>query len=93
MKVWVLCARGVQVASVTLHHRGCGLVPPSTWAKRVPRVVQESPSWAAYPHPPSGSRLNPTIMKKAPTQIEEDECDKWFLLTLEKGNDNEEEEI
>ena len=38
MKVWVGCARGVQVAYVTLHHRGCTLVPPSTWAKRVPRV-------------------------------------------------------
>ena len=41
MKVWVRCARGVQVAYVTLHHRGCTLVPPSTWAKRLPRVVQE----------------------------------------------------
>ena len=39
MKVWVWCARGVQVAYVTLHHRGCTLVPPSTWAKRVPRVM------------------------------------------------------
>ena len=39
MKVWVRCVRGVQVAYVTLHHRGCTLVPPSTWAKRVPRVV------------------------------------------------------
>ena len=37
MKVWVGCARGVQVAYVTPHHRGCTLVPPSTWAKRVPR--------------------------------------------------------
>ena len=25
------------MAYVTLHHRGCTLVPPSTWAKRVPR--------------------------------------------------------
>ena len=38
MKVWVGCARGVQVAYVTVHHTGCTLVPPSTWAKRVPRV-------------------------------------------------------
>ena len=36
MKVWVGCARGVQVAYVTLHHRGCTLVLPSTYAKRVP---------------------------------------------------------
>ena len=36
MTVWVWCARGVQVAYVTLHHRGCTLVPPFTWAKRVP---------------------------------------------------------
>ena len=38
MKVWVRCARGVQVAYVTLRHRGCTVVPPATWAKRVPRV-------------------------------------------------------
>ena len=38
MKVWVRCARGVQVAYVTLHERGCTVVPPSTWAKRVPGV-------------------------------------------------------
>ena len=37
MKVWVRCARGVQVAYFTLHHRGCTLVLPSTWAKRVRR--------------------------------------------------------
>ena len=41
MKVRVQCARGVQVASFTLHHRGCTLVSPSTWATRVPRVLQE----------------------------------------------------
>ena len=38
MKVWAGCARGVQVAYVTLHHRGCTVVPPSTWAKWVPRA-------------------------------------------------------
>ena len=37
MKVLVRCARGVQVAYFTLHHTGCTLVSPSTWAKRVPR--------------------------------------------------------
>ena len=26
-------------------------------------------------------------------QIEEDECDQWFPLTLEQGNDDEEKEI
>ena len=39
MKVWVGCARGVQAAYVTLRHRGCTLVPSSTWAKQVPRVL------------------------------------------------------
>ena len=39
MNVLVRCARGVQVAYFTLHHRGCTLVSPSTWAKRVPRVA------------------------------------------------------
>ena len=37
-EVWLRCARGVQVAHFTLHHRGCILVLPSTWAKRVPRA-------------------------------------------------------
>ena len=37
MKVWVGCARGVQVAYFRLHHMGCTLVRPSMWAKRVPR--------------------------------------------------------
>ena len=36
MKFWVGCARGVQVAYFTLHHRGRTLVSPSTWAKRLP---------------------------------------------------------
>ena len=39
MKVWVRCARGVQVAYFTLHHTGCPVVSPSTWAKRVPREL------------------------------------------------------
>ena len=43
MKVQVRCARGVQVAYVTLHHRGCTLVPPSTWAKRVRRASMRGP--------------------------------------------------
>ena len=38
MRVWVRCARGVQVAYFTLHHTGCTLESPSTWAKRVPRI-------------------------------------------------------
>ena len=28
-----------------------------------------------------------------PTQVQEDECDQWFPLALEQGNDDEEEEI
>ena len=48
MKVWVGCARGVQVAYVTLHHRGCTLVPPSTWAKRVPRAHTTPPGMAGW---------------------------------------------
>ena len=33
------------------------------------------------------------IIEESPTQIEEDECDRWFLLALEQGSDYEEEEI
>ena len=39
MKVSVRCARGVQVAYFTLHHTGCTLLSPSTWAEQVPRGV------------------------------------------------------
>ena len=46
-----------------------------------------------YPNPPSGSRLNPTIIEESPAQIEDDECNQWFLLALGQGNDDEEEEI
>ena len=51
MKVWVRCARGVQVAYGTLDHRGCTLVPPSTWAKRVPREASSTGSAAPAPAP------------------------------------------
>ena len=57
MKVCVGCAIGVEVAYVTLHHRGCTLVPPSTWAKRVPRVGGER----GNPHPPAQDCLTPVI--------------------------------
>ena len=43
MKVLVQCARGVQVAYFTLHHTGCKLVSPSTWAKRVPKECAPTP--------------------------------------------------
>ena len=59
MKVWVGCARGVQVAYVTLHHRGCTLVPPSTWAKRVPRVRPCNSTT-------SGTSLGPRATKGTP---------------------------
>ena len=29
------------MAHVTLHHRGCTIVPPSTWGKQVPRVASQ----------------------------------------------------
>ena len=54
-------------------------------------LVEESPSLGVYPHPPSGSRLKPTIIEESPTQIEEDECDQWFPLAFEQGSDDEEE--
>ena len=47
----------------------------------------------AYSNPPSGSRLHPTINEESPTQIEEDECDQWFPVALEQGNDDGKEEI
>ena len=56
-------------------------------------MVEESPALGAYPDPPSRSRLNSTIIEESPTQIEEDECDQWFLLALEQGNDHDEAEI
>ena len=68
MKVWVRCARGVQVAYVTLHHRGCTLVLPSTWAKQVPRVCH-TPWHAAVPGQSfaeefSGSLLSSLVTKR-----------------------------
>ena len=62
-------------------------------SRRSPSLVEESPALGAYPNPPSGSRLNPTIIEEYPTQIEKDDCDQWFPLALEQGNDDEEEEI
>ena len=64
-----------------------------TGSRRFPSLVEESPSLGAYPNPPSGCRLNPTIIEESATQIKEDECRQWFSLALEKGNDDEEEEI
>ena len=55
--------------------------------------MEESPALGAYPNPRSRSRLNPTIIEESPTRIEGDECDQWFPLALEQGNDDEEEEI
>ena len=69
------------------------LPTPMSGSRRFPYLVQESPALGAYLNPPSGSRLNPTIIEESPTQIEEDECDQWFPLALEQGNNNEEEEI
>ena len=66
---------------------------PMSGSRRFPSLVEESPALGAYPNPPSGSRLNPTIIEESSTQIEEDECDQWFPLALEQGNDDEEEEI
>ena len=60
MKVLVGCARDVQVAYVTLHHRGCTLVPPSTWAKRVPRVpVRHSGNASGNHWAPLHDRVHP----------------------------------
>ena len=66
---------------------------PMSGSRRSPSLVEKSPALGAYPYPPSGSRLNPTIIEESPTQIEEDECDQWFPLALEQGNNDEEEEI
>ena len=69
------------------------LPTPMSGSRRFSSLVEESPALGAYPNPPSGSRLNPTIIDESPTQVEEDECDQWFPLALEQGNDDEEEEI
>ena len=66
---------------------------PMSGSRRFPSLVEESRSLGAYPNPQSGSRLSPTIIEESPTQMEEDECDQWFSLALEQGNDNEEEEF
>ena len=63
---------------------------PMSGSWRFPSLVEEYPSLGANPNPRSGSRLNPTIIEESPTQIEEDECDQWFLLG--QGKDDEEEE-
>ena len=66
---------------------------PMSGSRRFPSLVEGSPSLGAYPNPPSGSRLNPTIIEESPTQIEGDECDRWFTLALEQPSDDQEEEI
>ena len=66
---------------------------PMSGSPQFPFLVDESPALGAYPNPPSGSRLKPTIIEESPMQIEEDECDQWFPLALEQGNDDEGEEI
>ena len=66
---------------------------PMSQSRRFLPLVEESPALGAHPNLPSGSRLNPTIIEESATQIEEDECDQWFPLALEQGNDDEEEEI
>ena len=62
-------------------------------SRRFPSLAEDFPFLGAYPNPPSGSRLIPTIIEASPTQIEEDESDQWFPLALEQGGDDEEEEI
>ena len=69
------------------------LPTPMSGSRRFPSLVEESSSFEAYPNPASGSGPNPTIVDESPTQIEEDECDQWFLQALGQGNDYEEEEI
>ena len=69
------------------------LPTPMSGLRRFRSLVEESPSLGAYPNPPSGSRLNPTIIEEYPTQIEGDECDRWFTLALEQASDDQEEEI
>ena len=66
---------------------------PMSGSRWFSSLVEESPALEAYPNPPSGSRLSPTIIEESPTQIKEDECDQWFPLAVEQGNDDEEEEI
>ena len=66
---------------------------PMSGSRRFPSLVEESPALGAYPDPPSGSRLNLTIIEESLTQIKEDECDQWVPLAVEQGNDDEEEEI
>ena len=69
------------------------LPTPMSGSRQFPSLVEESPALGVYRNPPSGSRLHPTIIEESPTQIEEDECDQWFPLAVEQGNDHEEEEI
>ena len=69
------------------------LPTPMSGSRRFPSLVEVYPALGAYPNSPSGSRLNPTIIEESPTEIEENECDQWFPLALEQGNDDEEEEI
>ena len=64
---------------------------PMSGSRRFPSLVEEFPSLRAYPDPQNECRLNPTIIEESPTQIEEDECDRWFPLALEQGSDDEKE--
>ena len=55
--------------------------------------MEESPALEAYPDPPRGSRLNPTVIVEFAAEIEEDECDQGFPPVFEEGGNNEGEEF
>ena len=66
---------------------------PMSRSRRFAALVEESHSFGPYPNPPTGSRLNATIIEESPRQIEEDECDLWFPLAFGQWSDDEEEKI
>ena len=61
--------------------------------RRFLSVGEETPTQEAYADLPSRAGLNPMLIMKSLGQIEEDQCDLWFLPVLEQRGYNEEEEF
>ena len=60
---------------------------PMSGSTMFPCLVEESPAQT------SGSRFNSTLVMQFPVPIEEEECDRWSLLSLAHGSDDGGEEI
>ena len=66
---------------------------PMSGLRRFPFLVEESPALEAYPDPPNGCGLKAALIVEALAQLEEHECDRWSLPSLDQGRNDEREEM